>query len=172
MASVSSSDNYIDPADVAAEADNYESDIEEKKEQIEEKENEIEEKKEQIEDKREELNGSFFKDELVNEVLELQDELTEVEAELTPLVQELTELETEGASIIVLNEECENYARGSSLINENYFPTYIKELAKDCGDITEDSWLYIYIDWDRAAEDSKMDYTTITFKGTDFYVHG
>ena len=142
---ISSSDEYIDPRDVESEADEFESDIEILKEEIEELEDYL-------------------------ECEEDADERVEIEGKLEKKLADLAVLEEEASDILELRDACNDYAGGDSLINEDYFPQYVEELAKDCGDISENSWLYCYIDWDAAAEDCKIDYTTITFQGQDFYV--
>jgi len=150
MASVSSNDNFIDSRDVEMEADQYQSDID---------------------DKQEEINDTT---EELDEAREIDDDeaIADLDGKLANLQDELTDLKEESESILELHEECENYARGGSLINESYFTEYCEEFAYDCGEISRDSSMSQYVDWDRYAEDSKMDYTTITFEGTDFYVQG
>jgi hypothetical protein len=109
------------------------------------------------------------------EIQELKDEVhktVDFESQLETLEQELADIELEAKDILELHSDCEDYARGSSLINESYFTNYCEEFAYDCGEIDRDSSMSIYIDWDKYAEDCKMDYTTITFEGTDFYVQG
>jgi len=145
---VSSNDNFIDPSDVEVEAEQYDSDIEDKKEEIT-------------------LQYQIIENAKEDEDCEAEDDAREI---LANLDDELSELVEEGESIMELRDDCDNYARGSTLINENNFTDYIENLAVDCGDVRRDSWIYNYIDWDKAAEDSTMDYTTISFEGTDFYV--
>jgi len=148
MASFSSNDSTIDSRDVTVAADEYR--------------NDIEFKEEEISDAQEELEAE-----------DAVDEQVEISERLEQLQQELSELQEEAEDIFAFEQDCESYASGgSTLINESYFAEYVEELARECGDISENSWLYSYIDWDRAAEDCKMDYTTITFEGTDFYVNG
>jgi hypothetical protein len=145
---IDSSDNYINPSDVESEADEYRDSIESKEEEIDEVRTEL------------------------NDAIDDEDEEAEEDAELKldTLLDELSELEDEAKDIFELESACNDYASGETLINEDIFAEYIEELAVDCGDIKTNSWLYSYIDWERVAEDSKMDYTTITWRGQDFYV--
>jgi hypothetical protein len=145
---ISSSDTFIDPADVVSEADDYR--------------DSIESKEEEIEDVRAELN----------EAIDDEDEEAEEDAELKldTLLGELSELEDEAKSIFELETDCDNYAQGESLINEDYWVTYVQQLAEDIDGINTSSWPYTCIDWDQAASDLAVDYTTITFEGQDFYV--
>lgn len=58
---------------------------------------------------------------------------------------------------------------GTALISEDYFRDYAMETANDIYDI-EDRWPYTCIDWDQAAEELKMDYSTIEAGGYTFYI--
>lgn len=58
---------------------------------------------------------------------------------------------------------------GETLVRESYFTEYAQELAEDIGAIKADAtWPNNCIDWDQAARELKMDYTTITFDGVDY----
>ncbi len=147
---LSNYDSFIDPSDVEIEADEFTAAIEEKKDEI-----------------------AGAKVEVKGAIIEADSELiAETSNNLTKLQDELVAIEAEAMNIIELHEECENYAYGSTLINESQFQEHCKELAYDCGDVQRDGIMSAYIDWERFAEDCKVDYTTITFRGTDFYVQG
>ncbi len=145
--SVSSNDSFIDPADVELEADEFTAAIDEKKEEIQE-----------------------LKDEL--EAEDAIDEQVELESKIAAAEDELQDIEIDAIDILGLHEQCEHYARGSTLINESEFQQYCEEFAYDCGEISRDGSMATYIDWERYAEDCKMDYSTITFQAVEFYVHG
>ena len=147
MSTVSSNDNYIDPADVEVEADQFDSDIYDKEEEIDDAKTELEDE-------------------------DAVDEQVALELKISELEDELAAIKEEGESIMSLRDDCSDYSRGSNLISEGIFTEYCEEFAYDCGDISRDSSMTMYVDWDRYAEDCKMDYTTITFEGTDFYVQG
>jgi hypothetical protein len=56
------------------------------------------------------------------------------------------------------------------LIREDYFEDYAQQEAEDLGLIKTDlSWPYNCIDWEEAAEQLKLDYTDIDFKGVTYY---
>lgn len=58
-------------------------------------------------------------------------------------------------------EELQNstdWVHGETLINENYFTEYVKELLVDCGYFDKDLPDFIEIDWDATAENLKIDY--------------
>ena len=59
---------------------------------------------------------------------------------------------------------------GSTLIREDYFEEYARELADDLGAIDKDaSWPAAHIDWKAAAEDLKQDYVTVELDGHTYY---
>jgi hypothetical protein len=89
---------------------------------------------------------------------------------LANLNGEKDELEADGQSIMELNADCENYCQGDSLINEDYWQTYVQELAEEVGDIDTTVWPATCIDWEQAATDLAMDYAIIEFEGQSFYV--
>ena len=74
-----------------------------------------------------------------------------------------------------LAEEAEGYAPdwtfGEALIRDSYFEDYARELAEDIGAIKGDeSWPLSFIDWERAADALKQDYTSVTFDGVDYWI--
>ena len=59
---------------------------------------------------------------------------------------------------------------GFGLIRDSYFETYTEEFAGDIGAIDSNAtWPLMHIDWDAAASDLKMDYTTVEFKGITYW---
>lgn len=66
----------------------------------------------------------------------------------------------------------ENWTYGATLIHENYFTEYAEEVASDIGDYNPRNvrWPYTCIDWEKAAEELKQDYTTVDFNGETYYV--
>ena len=57
-----------------------------------------------------------------------------------------------------------------TLIRYSYFKDYAQELAEDCGMIKDNAkWPYTCIDWDQAAKELLMDYTTVSFNGVDYH---
>lgn len=59
-----------------------------------------------------------------------------------------------------------------SLIHEDYFQEYAKELAVDIGAINygqRNRWPYTCIDWEQAAEELKQDYSVIDIRGGTYY---
>lgn len=74
-----------------------------------------------------------------------------------------------------LAEQCEGYAadwqHGETLIRDSYFKRYAMELADDIGAINKDaSWPNTCIDWDQAARELQMDYTSVDFDGVTYWI--
>ena len=79
------------------------------------------------------------------------------------------------ATLKAVAEEGENYAddwnHGVALIRDSYFRTHAEELADDLGLVPSDApWPLTCIDWRRAAEELKADYTAIEFDGVTYWV--
>lgn len=78
-------------------------------------------------------------------------------------------------ALIALADEAEGYAPdwfyGETLINEDYFEDYARELAEDIGAIDRDApWPLRHIDWEAAASELLIDYTGVDYDGTTFYI--
>ena len=92
-----------------------------------------------------------------------EDEDTERE----DLTEELARLES-------LNEEggtnASDWTHGATLIKEDHFEDYARQLAEDIGAIKRDmDWPCNCIDWEKAARELRTDYTEITF-GDETYL--
>ena len=147
---IDSSDKYINPQDVFIEADEYEDSIACKQEEIEMVENNI--------------AGLDEDDDCYD------DELSSLECERDNLQDELTGLEEEAEDIFELRDDCNFYARGETLISSDIWEDHVREMTEDMDGIDTGNWPYNCIDWERAAEELRVDYTTITWRGQDFYV--
>lgn len=96
------------------------------------------------------------------EHLQEEDTLTEEEAsELWALRQ----LALQGADYAA------DWHHGVTLIRDSYFRHYAEELADECGMITDaGTWPNYCIDWEFAARELQMDYSSIDFDGVDYWV--
>lgn len=57
-----------------------------------------------------------------------------------------------------------------SLIRDSYFKDYAQEFAEDIGAISSDaSWPLACIDWDQAASELQIDYTSVEFDGVTYW---
>lgn len=70
-----------------------------------------------------------------------------------------------------LDEIGEEASSGVTLIADDYFEKYAQEYAEDVfsGDVKIDSWPFNRIDWEAAAEDLKVDYTSIEIDGDTYW---
>jgi hypothetical protein len=74
-----------------------------------------------------------------------------------------------------LQDDAEGYSEdwkyGATLIRDSYFKNYAMELAEEIGAIDKDAkWPNTCIDWDQAARELQMDYTSVTFDGVDYWI--
>lgn len=63
-----------------------------------------------------------------------------------------------------------SWRHGETMIPENEFEDYARELADDLGSTKGNEWPFTCIDWERAARELAMEYTTVSYQGTDYYV--
>lgn len=57
-----------------------------------------------------------------------------------------------------------------SMIRDSYFEEYAEELADDIGAINKEAtWPNSCIDWERAASELQMDYTSVEFDGVTYW---
>ncbi len=71
-----------------------------------------------------------------------------------------------------LNEQMEDndeWSFGIGLIHEDFFVEYTEELLKDCGELPSEIPWYIEIDWEKTANNIKMDYSIVEFDGATYY---
>ena len=56
---------------------------------------------------------------------------------------------------------------GTTLISDDEFRDYTEEFATDIGALgTKSDW--IFIDWDKTADDLKMDFSSVDYKGVEY----
>lgn len=69
-----------------------------------------------------------------------------------------------------LAHEVGEWEDGATLIREDAFTGYAQELAADIGAIDDShGWPLTYVDWERAADALKIDYTAVEFLGHTYY---
>ena len=69
-----------------------------------------------------------------------------------------------------IDEGSDEWRHGETLIRESYFEDYARELADDIGAVSgNESWPLTCIDWERAARELRMDYTSADFDGITYY---
>lgn len=65
---------------------------------------------------------------------------------------------------------CTDWKYGVTLVRDSYFQAYAQELADDIGAIPENvAWPCTCIDWDQAARELQMDYTSGEFDGVTYW---
>lgn len=74
-----------------------------------------------------------------------------------------------------LADEASGYAadweHGETLIRDDYFEDYARELAEDIGAIDRNAnWPLNCIDWEQAARELKHDYTAVDFDGVRYWI--
>lgn len=88
------------------------------------------------------------------------------------MVDERAEL----AALESLADEAVGYAAdwqyGEALIRDSYFETYAQEFAEDIGAIDDRNcqWPNSCIDWEKAADELKVDYTAVDFGGVTYWI--
>lgn len=85
--------------------------------------------------------------------------------ELADLENLLSDLEGMGG-----DEQWEGNWYPVTLIRDSYFEDYAQELADDIGAVNTDaSWPNNCIDWERAARELQMDYTSVEIDGVTYW---
>ena len=113
-------------------------------------------------------------DELKAEHETLKDAVEEADQDdLQAAKDELKEFEeseefTEMKELQGLSEEISEWKYGESLIPEDDFEEYCQELLSDIGDLPKDIPWYIEIDWEKTAQNIKMDYSEVEYLGTTY----
>jgi len=166
---VSPADNIIDSRDIIAELNEFESDVSSLQDDIEEAADLINE----LEIEQDELNWNNEHD--TTRIAEIADEIEEHEAVIANAEAEISELEAEFQPLVALAEEAKNYSPdwkyGVALIADDYFEDYAYELAGDIGAVnSEMSWPCDCIDWSKAADALKMDYTSVNYDGKTYWI--
>lgn len=93
------------------------------------------------------------------------DEVLDAKAELATLAALLEDLSGNSG-----DEEWRGAWYPVTLIRESHFREYAEELAEDIGAINSDAaWPNNHIDWDAAADELKVDYTTVELDGVTYW---
>ena len=77
-------------------------------------------------------------------------------------------------ALIALRDEADHlpdWEYGETFIHEDHFTDYVQGMVEDSGYISADlpAWLANAIDWERVADDFKMDYTEFEFQGETYW---
>lgn len=119
---------------------------------------------------------------VIARIEELREEIAEIEGEDFDAAKVggqddpvSSELRDELAALEALADEASNYAEdwphGETLIRDSYFVQYAQELADDIGAIDRNAkWPLSCIDWDKAADELKVDYTEVDYDGVSYWI--
>lgn len=167
MADVSNSDNIIDSREVIARIEELRDDL--RLDEIADAREAVEEAEGECEAAEEEADRTLARDALDAAKAELAEILAASEGD------EHAANRDELAALEAFAKEGEDYApdwsHGESCIRESYFTEYAEELANDIGAVNSDAgWPNNFIDWEKAAEALKMDYTEIDFDGVTYLI--
>ena len=67
-------------------------------------------------------------------------------------------------------EGCSDWGYGCTLVRDSYFEKYAQEFADDIGAIDRNAkWPLDCIDWEKAARELQMDYTSVDFDGVTYW---
>jgi len=69
-----------------------------------------------------------------------------------------------------LENYCDDFTCGASVIHEDYFTDYCEELLKDCGYIPQDFPSWIELDFEATAKNMMVDYSEITYQGESYFI--
>lgn len=99
------------------------------------------------------------------------DEIATAQSELDNAEIDFGEAEQEELDELTnLAEEVSEWRDGNTLIHESYFVDYCKRLLKDIGDLPKDLPPYIVIDWESTADNLKVDYSEVIYRGETYLV--
>lgn len=108
------------------------------------------------------------------------DDIEDMDSDLQSARDALKEWDDESAeelkALLDLQDQCEGYypdwRYGVALIRESYFEEYAQEYAEDIGAINPDAtWPNNCIDWEQAARELRMDFSSVDFDGITYFVH-
>lgn len=113
-------------------------------------------------------------DEASEAALEIaSEEVTDAESNLEAAESDFGDDEkTELEELETLENEISDFKHGETMIPENDFEDYARQFAEDIGAMegVGDKWPCTCIDWEQAAKELAMDYTTVEYQGESYYV--
>lgn len=111
------------------------------------------------------LQHAEEQEELSEAVAEAKEELADWDADNSDELNALRSLDEEG------RDACSDWEHGEQLISDSYFTNYAEELAEELGYMqNSNTWPFTCIDWEKAAEELKQDYTSVDFDGVTYWI--
>lgn len=160
---------FIDSRDIESRIDELEGERDALQDDIRDAEEEISNLEEDIggydtETQETEIEGAQMR------IEELRSDLVDMNETLTAWTQnegvELSKLKEVRESVQASNSE---WNHGVTLIREDRFPEYVRQLCDDCGYIPRDIPSFIVIDWDETARNLMPDYDEVDIDGQTYY---
>lgn len=113
--------------------------------------------------------------EVIERIRELEDQAAGDEGNADEVANLGDDERRELAALRSLAAETEGYAadwrHGETLVRDSYFETYAQQLAEELDLVPEDAkWPANCIDWEEAARELQMDYTSVDFDGVTYWV--
>lgn len=88
-----------------------------------------------------------------------------------PTDEDCSEAErAEYEALVRLRKDCERFESDYVLISEDYFEAYAQGLAEELTDVDFSKWPLTCVDWSKASEELKHDYSAVECMGTTYYV--
>lgn len=101
---------------------------------------------------------------------EEQEDLTDALNEATAALEDWEEENLEELNeLLQLADEIPEWRHGETLINDDYFVEYAIDFAGDLCGAQLQNWPFDCIDWDRAADALKMDYSSCEYQGNTYW---
>jgi len=118
---------------------------------------------------------------LASKIFDSRDVIARIEElqEDTKLIN--SEEEEELFDLLNLQDECQHspdWNYGETIIREDYFTEYIKELIDDCYSIPPEltsgdwPWRHFQLDYEAAAEEAKLDYIECGVADYNYFIRG
>lgn len=110
----------------------------------------------------------------VRDIIERLEELRDIEFSDREEDEKQELVDLEGLLIELRDGGGDHQWEGSwypvTLIRDSYFEDYARELAEDIGAIDANAgWPLYCIDWERAANDLRIDYTSVEYDGITYW---
>lgn len=117
----------------------------------------------------------YFDSRDVQERLAELDELTtELEEDPDGNYDELIDLRDEMSALSDFARDADtvsDWDYGVTFVRDDHFVGYVRELLSDTGYLPDGLPEWIVIDWEKTADNVKIDYTNYTFRGKTYWAH-
>ena len=136
-------------------------------------------RQEELQDERDDLQSAVDKASVeISTSIEAHNATEDQEETLANAQCELEDWDSENSgelkALSALEDLPGDARHGEAMIRDSYFEKYAEVLADDLGmyDPHKLRWPLTCIDWEKAAEELKQDYTSVDFDGVEYWVRG